>query len=52
MTDARWFEGAKLNFAHNLMPPPTDDEVRLPSAFAPSEFALPCAVLGCKLGMM
>lgn len=28
MTDARWFEGAKLNFAHNLMPPPTDDEVR------------------------
>lgn len=30
MTDARWFEGAKLNFAHNLMPPPTDDEVRSP----------------------
>eukprot|EP00903_Cladosiphon_okamuranus_P007120 g6918.t1 len=27
MTDARWFEGATLNFAHNLMPPPTDDEV-------------------------
>lgn len=27
MTDARWFEGAKLNFAHNLIPPPTDDEV-------------------------
>lgn len=27
MTQARWFEGAKLNFAHNLLPPPTDDEV-------------------------
>ncbi|CAM9305652.1 unnamed protein product [Ectocarpus sp. 6 AP-2014] len=27
MTDAVWFEGAKLNFAHNLMPLPTDDEV-------------------------
>lgn len=27
MTDALWFEGAKLNFAHNLMPLPTDDEV-------------------------
>lgn len=27
MTDARWFEGAKLNFAHNLIPPPTDKEV-------------------------
>lgn len=26
MTDARWFEGARLNFAHNLLPPPTDDE--------------------------
>ena len=28
MTDAHWFEGARLNFAHNLMPPPTDGEVR------------------------
>lgn len=26
MTDARWFEGARLNFAHNLLPPATDDE--------------------------
>lgn len=38
MTDARWFEGAKLNFAHNLMPPPTDDEVRFARSF-------PCAFL-------
>lgn len=27
MTQGRWFEGAKLNFAHNLLPPPTDKEV-------------------------
>lgn len=27
MTQGRWFEGAKLNFAHNLLPPPTENEV-------------------------
>lgn len=27
MRHARWFDGAKINFAHNLLPSPTDEQV-------------------------